>query len=115
MAEHRDVHGVEPICEVLQVALSTYYRHLQRESDADLRPNRWWKDQALRPQIQRVWQENRQVYGGRKVWRQLKREGHQVARCTVERLMDELDLRGVVRGKVVKTTISDKRRARWTR
>ncbi|UKR53326.1 IS3 family transposase [Xanthomonas fragariae] len=109
VAEHRDVHGVEPICQVLQVAPSTYYRHAQREADANLRPNRWWKDQALRPQIRRVWEENRQVYGVRKVWRQLKREGYQVARCTVERLMGELGLHGVMRGKVVKTTISDKR------
>ncbi len=109
MTEHRDVHGVEPICQVLQVAPSRYYRHAGREADANLRPNRWWKDQALRPQIRRVWEQNRQVYGVRKVWRQLKREGYQVARCTVERLMGELGLHGVVRGKVVKTTISDKR------
>ncbi|WAT16074.1 IS3 family transposase [Xanthomonas fragariae] len=109
VAEHRDVHGVEPICKVLQVAPSTYYRHAQREADANLRPNRWWKDQALRPQIRRVWEQNRQVYGVRKVWRQLKREGYQVARCTVERLMGELGLHGVVRGKVVKTTVGDKR------
>ncbi|WAT16338.1 IS3 family transposase [Xanthomonas fragariae] len=109
VGEHRDVYGVEPICKVLQVAPSTYYRHAQREADANLRPKRWWKDQALRPQIRRVWEENRQVYGVRKVWRQLKREGYQVARCTVERLMGELGLHGVVRGKVVKTTISDKR------
>ncbi len=109
MTEHRHVHGVEPICQVLQVAPSTYYRYAQQEADANLRPKRWWKDQTLRPQIQRVWQENRQVYGVRKVWRQLKREGYQVARCTVERLMSELGLHGVVRGKVVKTTISDKR------
>ncbi|WAT15237.1 IS3 family transposase [Xanthomonas fragariae] len=109
VGEHRDVYGVEPICQVLQVAPSTYYRHAQREASADLRPKRWWKDQALRPQIRRVWEENRQVYGVRKVWRQLKRECYQVARCTVERLMGELGLHGVVRGKVVKTTISDKR------
>ena len=109
MTEHCDVHGVEPICKVLQVAPSTYYRHAQREVDANLRPKRWWKDQALRPQIRRVWEQNRQVYGVRKVWRQLKREGYAVARCTVERLMGELGLHGVMRGKVVKTTISDKR------
>ncbi len=109
MTEHRDVHGVEPICQVLQVAPSTYYRHAQREAGANVRPTRWWKDRALRPQIRRVWEENRQVYGVRKVWRQLQREGHRVARCTVARLMGELGLHGVVRGKVVKTTISDKR------
>ncbi len=109
VTEHREVHGVEPICQVLQVAPSTYYRHAQREADANLRPKRWWKDRALRPQIRRVWEENRQVYGVRKLWRQLQREGYQVARCTVERLMSELGLHGVVRGKVVKTTISDKR------
>ncbi|WAT14513.1 IS3 family transposase [Xanthomonas fragariae] len=109
VTEHCDVHGVEPICKVLQVAPSTYYRHAQREADANLRPKRWWKDQALRPQIRRVWEQNRQVYGVRKVWRQLKREGYAVARCTVERLMGALGLRGVVRGKVVKTTVGDKR------
>ncbi len=92
MTEHRDVHGVEPICQVLQVAPSMYYRHAQREADANLRPKRWWKDQMLRPQIRRVWEENRRVYGVRKVWRQLKREGYQVACYTVERLMGELAL-----------------------
>jgi putative transposase len=109
VAEHREVYGVEPICKVLQVAPSTYYRHAAREADMELRPDRWWRDRALRPEIRRVWEENRQVYGVRKVWRQLKREGYRVARCTVARLMDELGLHGVVRGKVVKTTISDRR------
>ncbi|KLD73400.1 transposase [Xanthomonas hyacinthi DSM 19077] len=109
VGEHRDVYGVEPICKVLQIAPSTYYRHAAQEADVDLRPTRWWKDRALRSQIRRVWEENRQVYGVRKVWRQLQREGYRVARCTVERLMNELGLHGVVRGKVVKTTISDKR------
>ncbi len=77
VAEHRHVHGVEPICKVLQVAPSTYYRHAQRKAEADVCPNHWWKDRALRQQIRRVWEENPQVCGVRKVWRQLKREGYQ--------------------------------------
>ena len=106
--EHRHVHGVEPICKVLPIAPSTYYVHATRQADPELRPNRAWRDEALCEQIRRVWEENRQVYGVRKVWRQLRREGYEVARCTVARLMRRLGLRGVVRGKAVKTTVSDK-------
>lgn len=106
--EHRDVYGVEPICKVLPIAPSTYYAHAARKADPDLRPNRAGKDDALCLEIGRVWDENKQVYGARKVWRQLLREGWQVARCTVERLMRRLGLRGVVRGKVTKTTYSNK-------
>lgn len=106
--EHRGSYGVEPICKVLPIAPSTYYTHTARQADPDLRPNRAWRDEALCEQIRRVWEENKQVYGVRKVWKQLRREGYRVARCTVERLMRRLGLRGVVRGKVVKTTLSDK-------
>jgi putative transposase len=106
--DHRAVYGVEPICKVLPIAPSTYYTHVARKADPDLRPNRAWKDEALCAEIRRVWDENKQVYGVRKVWKQLLREGFRVARCTVERLMKRLGLRGVVRGKVVKTTHSDK-------
>lgn len=105
---HRNVYGVEPICKVLPIAPSTYYTHAARKLDPDLRPDRAWKDDALCVEIQRVWDENKQVYGPRKVWRELLREGYRVARCTVERLMRRLGLQGVVRGKPVKTTISDK-------
>jgi putative transposase len=92
---------------VLPIAPSTYYTHAARGADPELRPNRAWKDDALCVEIGRVWDENRQAYGVRKVWRQLKREGYRVARCTVERLMRRLGLRGIVRGKVVKTTHSN--------
>ena len=106
--EHRDVYGVEPICKVLPIAPSTYYTHAARKADPDLRPNRACRDDALCEEIRRVWEENKQVYGVRKVWRQLKREGYRVARCTVERLMRRLGLQGVVRGRVIRTTTSNK-------
>ena len=106
--EHRHVHGVEPICKVLPIAPSTYYQHAARQADPALRSNRAGRDEALCKQIRRVWEHNKQVYGVRKMWRQLLREGFAVARCTVERLMRRLGLRGVVRGKVIKTTVSDK-------
>ena len=99
MSEHRDVYGVEPICRVLQVAPSTYYDHAARQADPARQSHRGWKDRALGEEIERVWHENRRVYGARKVWRQLRREGFGVARCTVERLMKRRGLRGVVRGK----------------
>jgi putative transposase len=108
--EHRDVYGVEPICKVLPIAPSTYYTHAARQADPELRPDRALRDDALCEQIRRVWDENKQVYGVRKVWKQLRREGYDVARCTVERLMRRLGLQGVVRGRPVKTTVSDKAR-----
>ena len=107
VGEHCHAYGVEPICRVLQIAPSTYYSHAAREADPEARPDRWWRDRALEAEVRRVWDENKQVYGAKKVWKQLLREGWQVARCTVERLMRRLGLRGVVRGKPVKTTISD--------
>ncbi len=103
----RDKHGVEPICAQLPIAPSTYYEHKAREVDPDLLPWRAQRDQALKAEIQRVWEENFRVYGARKVWRQLKREGFRVARCTVERLMGVLGLQGAVRGKPCRTTIPD--------
>ena len=106
--EHRDAYGVEPICKVLPIAPSTYYAQAARQADPELRSNRAWRDDALCGQIRRIWDENKQVYGVRKVWRQLLREGVGVARCTVARLMKRLGLAGVVRGKVIKTTRSDK-------
>jgi len=108
VAAHRDVYGVEPICRVLEIAPSTYYSHAAREGDPEARPNRWWRDRALEVEVRRVWEENKQVYGAKKVWKQLLREGWQVARCTVERLMRRLGLAGVIRGKRVKTTVGDK-------
>ncbi len=104
---HRDTFGVEPICKVLQIAPSGYRRHAACRREPERRCARIQRDALLVPAIVRVWEENMQVYGADKVWRQLGREGMDVARCTVERLMRRLGLRGVVRGKVVRTTISD--------
>ena len=105
--QHRDTFGVEPICKVLQIAPSGYRRYAAQKRHPSLRCRRTQRDEALMPQIQRVWQENMQVYGAEKVWRQLEREQVAVARCTVERLMRRLSLEGVRRGKNVKTTIAD--------
>jgi len=106
--DHRGEHGVEPICAMLPIAPSTYHSHAARRADPSLLPARTKRDAGLMPQIARVFEENFEVYGVRKVWRQLQREGHDVARCTVERLMQCMGLQGVIRGKPVKTTISDK-------
>lgn len=107
IGQYRGRYGVEPICKLLQVAPSAYWRHAARQRDPSLRSARARRDDLLTPQIQQVWQANFQVYGADKVWRQLQREGTAVARCTVERLMRRLGLRGAVRGKVVRTTIAD--------
>src|SRR5581483_4109776 len=101
--EHKHRWGVEPICRVLQVAPSTYYAATTRPPSA-----RKQRDETLKEAIQRIWTEHFGVYGADKVWAQLRREGIRVARCTVERLMRTLGLRGVVRGKAkVRTTIPD--------
>lgn len=101
---HRAAYGVAPICTVLPIAASTYYAHKAREAAPSRRPARQRRDEALREAIRRVWNDNHQVYGVRKVWRQLQREGIAVARCTVERLMRDLGLCGVVRGRRTQTT-----------
>jgi putative transposase len=103
--EHRSTHGVEPICAVLPIAPSIYYEQKAREADPLRRPNRAQRDAVLCDEIDRVWHENRDVYGARKVWKQLRREGIDVARCTVERLMRKMGLKGVVRGRRPRTTI----------
>lgn len=105
--EHLGVYGVEPICKVLLIAPSTYYVHTARRTDPAKAPERAQRDEQLCAAIQRAWDENRRVYGLRKVWRQLRRESIGVARCTVARLMKRLGLRGVIRGKGVETTVSD--------
>jgi len=105
--EHRGVCGVEPICTMLPIAPSTYYEHKARQADPSRLPVRVQRDAVLSEEIARVWQENRRLYGVRKVWRQLRREGVQVARCTVERLMNRLGIAGAVRGKKYRTTIPD--------
>jgi putative transposase len=91
----------------LQIAPSGYRRHLALQRHPERRSERVRRDEMLMPQIERVWRANLQVYGADKVWRQLNREGIAVARCTVERLMRRQGLRGVMRGKVVRTTVSD--------
>jgi putative transposase len=106
--EHRAVYGVEPICKLLPIAPSTYHAQAARQADPKKRPARAQRDAALRVEIRRVFEENFCVYGVRKVWRQLGREGIAVARCTVARLMRSMGLQGAVRGKPVRTTISDK-------
>lgn len=103
--DHREDYGVEPICKVLPIAPSTYYSHKAREADPALHSARAQRDEQLRVEIQRVWDANFKVYGVRKVWRQLRREGFAVARCTVARLMREMGLRGAVRGRRLKTTV----------
>ena len=105
--EHRGTFGVEPICKVLQIAPSAYRRHAALQREPQRRCARAQRDDVLVPEIERVWNANMQVYGVDKVWRQLAREGLSVARCTVERLMRRRGLRGVMRGKIVRTTISD--------
>ena len=106
--EHRDTYGVEPICKVLPIAPSTYRLYAGRQRDPSLLPDRARRDLVLMEEIKRVFETNYSVYGARKVWRQLRREGRGVARCTVERLMRDLGLAGAIRGKPVKTTVSDK-------
>jgi transposase InsO family protein len=102
--EYRGEYGVEPICGVLPIAPSTYHAYKAREVNPVLRSQRSQRDQELRGEIGRVWKKNHEVYGVRKVWRQLNREGFTVARCTVARLMDEMGLEGVVRGARLRTT-----------
>jgi transposase InsO family protein len=106
--ENKGAYGVEPICKVLPIAPSTYYEHAARQRNPARAPARVQRDATLSEAIRRVWEENFRVYGVRKVWRQLKREGAQAARCTVTRLMRRMGLKGVVRGKVIRTTISNK-------
>ena len=106
--DHRGAYGVEPICKVLPIAPSTYHEHAARRADPSRLPPRAQRDAGLQVEIKRVFDENLGVYGVRKVWRQLRREGVAVARCTVARLMRAMGLAGVIRGKPVRTTVSDK-------
>ena len=106
--DNRELHGVEPICNVLPIAPSTYHKHVAQRLDPLRLSARARRDLALKPEIARVFAENFAVYGVRKVWRQMSREGFAIARCTVERLMRDMGLAGVIRGKPVRTTISDK-------
>ena len=106
--DHRGSYGVEPICKVLPIAPSTYHDHVAKRRDPSRLSAMAKKDLGLKPDITRIFKENFEVYGVRKVWRQLKRENFDVARCTVERLMKEMGLHGVIRGKPLRTTFSDK-------
>src|SRR5262245_15722410 len=111
--QHREIYGVEPICAVLPIAPSTYFRYQGHRQKPDTRAARAQRDEELRALIQRIWDANEQAYGPRKVWKQLHRDGHDVARCTVERLMRAMGLRGVSRGRAWKiTTQSDPAGAR---
>ena len=105
--DHRGAYGVEPICKLLPIAPSTYHAHAARRSDPAGLPARARRDVVLATDIQRVFDANFGVYGVRKVWRQLGREGKKVARCTVARLMRRMGLQGVVRGREVRTTVSN--------
>ncbi|EIY0318237.1 TPA: IS3 family transposase [Escherichia coli] len=104
----RKLYGVGPVCSELHIAPSTYYHCQQQRHHPDKRSARAQRDDWLKREIQRVYDENHQVYGVRKVWRQLLREGIRVARCTVARLMAVMGLSGVLRGKKVRTTVSRK-------
>jgi hypothetical protein len=106
--DHRARYGVEPICRVLRIAPSTYRAHVAQRRDPTKASMRAKRDARLRTEIRRVFAANFGVYGVRKIWRQLGREGASVARCTVARLMRQMGLRGVVRGKEVRTTMPDK-------
>ena len=107
--DHRGAHGVEPICKVLPIAPSTYHNHVARRVDPSQLSARAKRDEALKSEVRRVFEENFRVYGVRKVWRQLQREGFDVARCTVARLMKVMGLEGIIRGKPHRTTIPDKK------
>ena len=106
--DHRKAYGVEPICKILPIAPSTYHAYIAQRADPMRLSDRARRDLALKVAIRRVFAENFEVYGVRKVWLQLNREGIEVARCTVARLMRAMGMHGVIRGKPVRTTIQDK-------
>ncbi len=106
--DQKKEYGVEPICRVLPIAPSTYHEHAARQRDPEKLPARAKRDEALKIELKRVFDSNFGVYGARKVWWQLLREGFPVARCTVERLMRQMGLKGAIRGRVTRTTITDK-------
>ena len=106
--DHRAVYGVEPICKVLPIAPSSYHARVAQRTDPARASTRARRDAGLCTEIRRVFEANFGVYGVRKLWRQLGREGVSVARCTVARLMRQMGLRGVIRGKEARTTVSDK-------
>jgi|SRR5688572_3621161 len=111
--QHKDEYGVESMCSVLPIAPSTYYEHARRKREPERRPVREKRDERLRFEIGRVYEDNQLVYGAKKVWRQLRREDVRVARCTVARLMAKMGLRGAARGRAFRvTTVTDDRKDR---
>ena len=106
--DHRGAYGVEPICRVLPIAPSTYFDNRAKQANPEKLSFRAKRDIVLQQEIHRVFHENFRVYGVRKVWQQLRREGLDVARCTVARLMKVMGLEGIIRGKPIRTTFSDK-------
>ena len=106
--DHRQAYGVEPICKVMPIAPSTYHAHVAKRADPSRLSHRLRRDADLKVEIRRVFEANFRVYGVRKIWRQLRRKGFAVARCTVARLMRDMGIRGAIRGKPLRTTISDK-------
>jgi transposase InsO family protein len=106
--DYRGDHGIEPICKLLPIAPSTYRLHAAKLADPSKLSLRAKRDLVLKIEIKRVFEGNFGVYGVRKVWRQMQREGFDVARCTIARLMRSMGLQGVIRGKPVRTTVSNK-------
>lgn len=102
--DHRADHGVEPICRVLPIAPATFYDNKAKQADPSHLSDRAKRDEQLKPEIERVFEENLKVYGVRKVWHQMRREGFDIARCTVARLMKDIGIEGVIRGKKPRTT-----------
>src|SRR5713101_1057617 len=102
--DYRKTYGVQPISRVLPIAPSTYFRHKAEQRDPTQRSARAQRDEVLRAIIRRIWNENQQVYGPRKVWKQMGRENLRAARCRVRRLMREMGLAGAVRGRAWMTT-----------
>ena len=106
--DHRDDHGVEPICRVLPIAPATFYDNMAKRADPSRLSDRVKRDAERKSEIERVFEQNLKVYSVRKVWRQMHREGFDIARCTVARLMKGIGIKGVIRGKRPRTTIPDK-------
>jgi len=106
--DHKEGYGIEPICRVLAIAPSTYHDHVAKRRCPEKQSVRHKRDAALKPEIARIFNANYQVYGAKKVWKQMNREQFVVARCTVERLMTEMGLQGAIRGKPLRTTFPDK-------
>jgi putative transposase len=108
MEDHHKDYGIEPMCEVLRIAPSTWYARKAKKADPEKRSKRAKADDAMSLKIRQVFEDNFGVYGVRKVWHQLKRQGEDIGRDAVARLMKAMGLQGVIRGKPVRTTVQDK-------